>query len=114
VTTASAGIQPRARGTSISRRVFISLNTLSVLDNLKSKSISPENFTGEKSRGRRATTVTGEDCARDLGSSWNLSSSVKIKGRQIFELAAIDGPGMIEQIWMTPTGNWPFNILRFY
>jgi hypothetical protein len=49
-----------------------------------------------------------------LGPSWNLSSSVKIKGRQIFELAAIDGPGMIEQIWMTPTGNWPFNILRFY
>ena len=26
---------------------------------------------------------------------------------------AKDGPGAIQQIWMTPTGNWRFSILRF-
>ena len=92
----------------------MNLNNLSVLDNSISRSISPENFTGEKGQGGRATTGTGEDCARDLGPGWKVSPSVKIQSGQIFELALIEGPGTIEQIWMTPTGNWRFSILRFY
>ena len=92
----------------------MNLNNLSVLDNLKSRSISPENFTGAKSQGGRATTGTGADCARDLGPGWKISPSVKIQSGQIFEIALIDGPGTVEQIWMTPTGNWRFSILRFY
>jgi hypothetical protein len=32
----------------------------------------------------------------------------------MFEPAEIEGPGMIEQIWMNPTGNWRFAILRIY
>ena len=92
----------------------MNLNNLSVLDNSISRSISPENFTGEKGQGGRATTGTGEDCARDLGPGWKISPSVKIQSGQTFELALIDGPGTIEQIWMTPTGNWRFSILRFY
>ena len=26
----------------------------------------------------------------------------------------MDGPGSIQHIWMTPTGNWRYTILRFY
>ena len=26
----------------------------------------------------------------------------------------IEGPGAIQQIWMTPTGNWRYSILRIY
>jgi hypothetical protein len=29
-------------------------------------------------------------------------------------MAEIDGPGAIQHIWMTPTGNWRFSILRIY
>jgi hypothetical protein len=29
-------------------------------------------------------------------------------------MAVIDGPGAIQHIWMTPTGNWRFSILRIY
>ena len=29
-------------------------------------------------------------------------------------MAEITGPGAIQHIWMTPTGNWRFSILRFY
>ena len=92
----------------------MNITDLSVLDNSKSRSISPENFTGAKGQGGRATTGTGEDCSRDLGPGWKISPSVKIQSGQIFELAVIEGPGTIEQIWMTPTGNWRFSILRFY
>jgi hypothetical protein len=37
-----------------------------------------------------------------------------IEPDQTFELANIDGPGAIQQIWMTPTGHWRFSILRIY
>ncbi len=92
----------------------MNLKDLSILDNAKSRSISPENFTGEKGKGGMATTGTGESCSQDLGQGWKVSPSVVIHAGQIFELADIAGPGAIEQIWMTPTGNWRFSILRIY
>ena len=57
----------------------MNLNNLSFLDNSKSRSISPENFTGGKGQGGRATTGTGEDCARDLGPGWKISPSSESK-----------------------------------
>ena len=57
---------------------------------------------------------TGAGCARDLGQGWKLSPSVKIAAGTTFALGEIAGPGAIQQIWMTPTGNWRYAILRFY
>ncbi|MDX2004595.1 MAG: glycoside hydrolase family 172 protein [Meiothermus sp.] len=93
---------------------MMKLSDLSILDGAESRSISPENFRGEKGKGGMATTGTGEGYARDLGPGWKISPSVKIAAGQTFDLADIDGPGTIEQIWMTPTGNWRFSILRIY
>lgn len=90
------------------------LTHLSLLDNSESRSISPENFAGEKGKGGMATTGTGESCARELGQGWKVSPSIRIGAGQTFDLADIVGPGTIEQIWMTPTGNWRFSILRIY
>lgn len=90
------------------------LGNLSRLSNAKTRSISPENFNGEKGKGGMATEGTGAPCARDLGQGWKISPSVNIAPGQVFELANIDGPGAIQQIWMTPTGNWRFSILRLY
>ncbi|MCE7909749.1 MAG: DUF2961 domain-containing protein [Candidatus Omnitrophica bacterium] len=92
----------------------LSLGNLSRLSHAKSRSISPENFKGEKGKGGMATEGTGSFCARDLGQGWKISPSVKIAPGQVFELADIEGPGAIQQIWMTPTGNWRFSIIRFY
>ncbi len=61
-----------------------------------------------------ATEGTGAQCARDLGKGWKVSPSVRILSGTVFELANIDGPGAIQQIWMTPTGTWRDSILRFY
>lgn len=92
----------------------MNITNLYLLDNAKSRSISPENFTGEKGKGGMATEGTGAVHARDLGQGWKISPSVRIQPGETFELANIEGSGIIEQIWMTPTGNWRFSILRFY
>lgn len=90
------------------------INDLSTLDQAESRSISPENFSGDKGKGGMATTGTGAKFSRDLGQGWKVSPSVEIKAGEVFELANITGSGKIEQIWMTPTGNWRFSILRVY
>jgi hypothetical protein len=84
------------------------------LSKAKTRSISPENFTGAKGEGGKATEGTGANAARDLGRGWKVSPSVKIAAGQVFTLAEIAGPGAIQHIWMTPTGNWRYAILRAY
>ena len=90
------------------------LNNLFRLSNAKSRSISPENFNGAKGKGGMAVSGTGSQAARDLGQGWKLSPSVVIKAKTSFTLAEIDSSGSIQHIWMTPTGNWRYSILRFY
>jgi hypothetical protein len=87
---------------------------LSRLSHAKSRSISPENFTGEKGKGGMAVDGPAKSCAGDLGQGWKISPFVVIKAGETFKLAEIDGMGAIQQIWMTPTGNWRFSILRIY
>jgi hypothetical protein len=92
----------------------MTMGTLSRLSDAQTRSISPENFTGEKGRGGMATEGTGARAARDLGQGWKVSPSVRIEAGETFTLADIEGAGAIQQIWMTPTGNWRFSILRIY
>ncbi|MCP5519394.1 MAG: DUF2961 domain-containing protein [Verrucomicrobiales bacterium] len=92
----------------------LNLGNLYRLSDAQSRSISPENFTGEKGKGGMATEGTGQNAARDLGQGWKVSPSVRIPGRSTFTMAEIEGPGCIQSIWMTPTGNWRWSILRFY
>jgi len=92
----------------------MNMGNLSRLSNAKTRSISPENFTGEKGKGGMATEGTGKLAAKDLGLGWKVSPSVVIKAGETFTLADIDGPGAIQQIWMTPTGIWRYSILRMY
>lgn len=92
----------------------VNLGNLSRLSKAKTRSISPENFTGEKGKGGMATAGTGAACASNLGQGWKISPSVKIAAGETFKMAEIDGSGAIQQIWMTPAGNWRFSILRIY
>lgn len=94
----------------------LNLGNLSRLSNAESRSISPENFTGEKGKGGMATEGTGKQAARDLGRGWKISPSVRIKAKSTFTLADITGPGALQQIWMTPAplDKTRWYILRFY
>ncbi len=84
------------------------------LSSAESRSISPENFTGEKGRGGMATEGTGANAARDLGRGWKVSPSVRIQPGQTFTMADITGSGAIQHMWLTPTGTWRYSILRMY
>lgn len=84
------------------------------LSTAQTRSISPENFTGEPGQGGMATEGTGAQAARDLGQGWKLSPSIKIEPNECRVLADIQDAGAIQQIWMTPTGNWRHSILRIY
>ena len=92
------------------------LGNLFQLSDAKSRSISPENYNGERGKGGMATLENGSSrtAARDLGQGWKVNPSVTIEPGQTFTIAEINGPGAIQHIWMTPTGNWRFSILRFY
>ncbi|HXK59935.1 MAG TPA: DUF2961 domain-containing protein [Acidobacteriota bacterium] len=94
--------------------LYLNLGNLARLSRAQSRSISAENFTGEKGKGGMATEGTGKNAARDLGQGWKVSPSIHIQPGQTFTLAEIQGPGAIQHIWMTPTGNWRFSILRIY
>ena len=49
------------------------MGNLSRLSDAKTRSISPENFTGKKGQGGMAVEGTGAQCARDLGQGWKIS-----------------------------------------
>ena len=50
----------------------MNLGNLSFLSSAQTRSISPENFTGEKGKGGMATEGTGKDRAKDLGQGWKI------------------------------------------
>jgi len=92
------------------------MGNLFLLSDAKSRSISPENFSGEKGRGGMAKLGEGSasNAARDLGQGWKVNPYIKIAKGETYTLAEIDGSGAINHIWMTPTGTWRFSILRIY
>jgi hypothetical protein len=90
------------------------LGNLFRISDAETRSISPENFTGEKGKGGMATEGTGKLAARNLGQGWKVSPSVRIAPGQTFTLGEINGSGAIQHIWMTPTGRWRLSILRIY
>jgi len=92
------------------------------LSDAKSRSISPENFTGGKGKAGMANpadkdkpnTANAFNAARDLGQGWKVNPYVRIQPGETFTLAEIDGPGAIQHIWMTPAGKWRYCIFRIY
>jgi D-arabinan exo alpha-(1,3)/(1,5)-arabinofuranosidase (non-reducing end) len=91
------------------------LGNLSRLSRAQTRSISAENFAGEKGSGGRATEGTGAIAARELGQGWKVSPCIHIGGGATVTLADVAGPGAIQQIWMTvaPTA-WRRVILRMF
>ena len=100
----------------------MNLGNLYRLSDAQTRSISPENFTGEKGKGGMADPKNGEQrnvanaayAAHDLGTGWKVNPFIRINSGETVTLAEIDGSGAIQHIWMTPTGNWRFSIIRIY
>lgn len=92
------------------------LKNLYNLSDAKTRSISPENFTGEKGRGGMATLEEGTaaKAARKLGQGWKVNPYIRIKPGEAFTLGEIEGPGIINHIWMTPVGDYRLMIFKIY
>ena len=94
----------------------LSMGNLYRMSDAKSRSISPENFTGEKGKGGMATLEEGNaaHAARDLGQGWKVNPYIFIEPGEEFTLAEIDGEGAIQHIWMTPVCDYRLTIIKFY
>jgi hypothetical protein len=92
----------------------MNLGSLAYLAKAQTRSVSPENFTGEKGKGGMAVEGMGARAARDLGQGWKISPCVQIQPGETFVMGEVNGSGAIQQLWMTPTGHWRYNILRIY
>ena len=92
------------------------LTNLARLSDAKTRSISPENYTGAVGQGGSIALEDGfaKIAARDLGKGWKVNPFIEIEAGKTWEIADIEGPGVIQHIWITPTGNWRNTILRMY
>ena len=81
--------------------MFNPMESISALSERVTRSVSPENFTGEKGKGGMATEGTGANAARELGQGWKVSPSVHIEPGETFVLADVEGEGAIKHIWCT-------------
>lgn len=75
------------------------MGNLSRLSDAKTRSISAENFRGEKGRGAMGTQGASASCARDLGEGWKVSPCIRIQPGETAVLAEIEGEGAIQSIW---------------
>ena len=93
----------------------MNLGNLSRLSGALTRSISPENFTGEPGKGGMSLDGPCRLNAAELGRGWKVSPYVNIAGGETFTLADIAGPGAIQHIWMTLSArHLRFCILRVY
>lgn len=91
------------------------LSSLTRLSDAKSRSISAENFKGEKGKGGMAVEGTGANAASDLGGlGWKVSPSIVLQPGDLVEIADIEGSGAIKHIWITSGGSGRDTIIRFY
>lgn len=93
----------------------MSLGNLSRLSGAATRSISAENFTGEKGRAGMAMEGDNATYARELGRGWKLSPCITVPPSATVTLADIAGPGAIQHIWLTVHPMfWRRLVLRIY
>ena len=86
-----------------------SLGSLPVLTpNAHNRMVSPENPTGEKGKGAMSIPNPADpdlafsNAAVDLGQGWKVRPFVKVKPHSTFTIMDVNGPGIIQHIWMAP------------
>jgi hypothetical protein len=81
----------------------------------RTRSISAENFKGEKGNGGMAVEGAGSHNSRELGQGWKVSPAIFIKPETTTIIADIEGSGEIRHMWFTCDPiYWRSLILRIY
>ena len=94
------------------------VNSLFMLSHAQSRSISPENLTGETGMGGRTPLEQGsaKAAAAKLGTGWKVNPYINIPAGETFTMGEAAGPGIINHIWLTLGGAAEYRsaILRIY
>jgi len=94
----------------------VSLGELWRLSDAETRSVSAENFSGDKGKGGMSTDgIAAQGPACELGRGWKVSPSVSVEPGATFPMADIKGSGAVQHIWLTvQRGFWRRAILRIY
>ncbi len=79
---------------------MFNLNSIFMLSEAETRSISAENPTGERSNGAREVP-TPDHPASMLGKPWKVRPCITLQPGTTTTLADIQGPGIIQHIWIT-------------
>ena len=92
----------------------LGLENIARLKKVETRSISPENPTGEKGGGAHEDPG-GEGPATQLGKGWKVRPWIPLPAGSTTELAVMEGPGTIQHIWLTVDSRaYRGCVLRFY
>ena len=91
----------------------MNMGNLSRLSDAETRSICAENVDGAKGGGGKHIDPEHHP-SKDLGQGWKVRPCMTVAAGKTLTLADVEGPGAIQQIWMTPSGTYRFSILRFY
>lgn len=95
--------------------LHLNMGNISRLSKARTRSISAENFKGEKGRGGMSTDGVSWSATQDLGQGWKVSPCIHLAPNSTTALAEIEGPGAIQHIWITTYPQyWRSLVLRFY
>ncbi|TKG89648.1 DUF2961 domain-containing protein [Puteibacter caeruleilacunae] len=92
------------------------MDNLFMMSDAETRSISPENITGEKGQGGRISPEEGNAKRAAKKHGWKANPYIFIEPGEEKVLADINGSGIINHIWMTPgrDGNDRLRIIRIY
>lgn len=92
----------------------LGLGSLPLLSNARTRSITAENPTGEKG-GACKEIPDANNPGRELGKGWKIRPNISLEPGTTTTLADIQGPGVIQHIWVTVDPiSWSDIILRIF
>ena len=97
------------------------LGSLPLMSDAQTRSISPENPTGEKGKGAMTVPTPGDpdqpfaSMFGHLGRGWKSRPFVNLKAGESRTLMDVNGSGVIQHIWIVvDESHWRSCVLRFY
>lgn len=116
--------QAGAAGVPIGVPFGTGLNGLPLLAEWETRSVSPENPTGEKGKGAQSVPNPADPdlpfsrAAVDLGKGWKVRPFLKPRAHETVTLMDVSGPGIIQHVWIATetsfAGNGRACVLRCY
>lgn len=94
----------------------MNIDSISSIQKHLTRSVCPENITGGKGEGGKTPLEAGsaQYAAGELGTGWKVNPYLVVQPGETITLADVSGSGAINHIWLTPSGSWRKQIIRFY